>query len=278
MSNAVFVEYRFNPDIDDYASISNRLMSLGFNQRSKHAMSGVELWLQSRAIILLKPDFTFGKPGQIMGLGTLSKDHPMDLMDDVHLDADTDFYVKECSNGFKFYFTETDSLNHLYKPVNKSTVKGSGINSFTGLVIDTDCADMFNVLKRVAEKVEEAGTYTKFVFTNKFTLFVERKNNAGARLLVSEAADVFATTSYMITRDVDLLHFDEPIEGDVRYGTMNTMIRGYNCRAFGTANSYSIENYIPGKDFNVDIVFRTRKQYVKIKEQTLEYYDGIVSQ
>ena len=278
MSNAVFIEYRFNPEINDYKSVTDRMLNLGFNQRSTHSVSGVELWIQSRAIILLKPDNTFNQEGQVMGLGTLSKEHPMDYMNDVYLDEATDFYVKECDNGFKFYFTETDSLNHLYKPVSRTQVKGSGINSFTGLLLDTSNSEMINTLQRIAEKIEESGRYTKYIFKNKFTVFVEKKFDAGVKLLVAESSDVFATTSYMIARSVDLLDFPTPVEQGKNYGNLNSMIRGYNCRAFGSGKSYSIENYIPAKDFNVDIAYRTRKQYIKIKEATLEYYDNLVSQ
>ena len=277
MSNAVFLEYRFNPEIDDYNKIADRLNSMGFNKRSEHQESGVELWIQSRAIFLLMPDFLFSEPGQIMGLGTLSNDHPMDIIPDVYLDENTDFYARECDNGFKFYFTETDSLNHLYKEVNGSKVKGSGINSFTGLVINTTSEEIPQLLCKIAEKVEQSDSYTKYVFANKFTVFVNSKNNSGATMLISESSDVFATTSYMITRDVELLQFDNCIEEDCTFGSLDPMIIGYNCRAFGNNKSYSIENYIPMKDFNVDIVYRTRKQYIKIKESTLEYYDSLIS-
>lgn len=278
MSNAVFIEYRFNPELDGWKA-KTRLLDLGFNQRSKHAVSGVELWIQNRAIILLKPDYTFSQPGQVMGLGTLSKNHPMDIMDDVYLDEDTDFYVKECNNGFKFYFTETESLTHLYKPVSQTKVKTSGMTSFTGLVLNTTNHEVISILRQIAEKVEDAGKYTRYVFKNKFAVFVnESSMEDGVKLLITESSDVFATTSYMIARDVELLDFDTPIEEGQDYGELTPMIRGYNCRVFGSRKSYSIENYIVAKDFNIDIAFRTRKQYVKIKEDTLEYYDNLVSQ
>lgn len=278
MSNAVFIEYRFNPDREGW-KVKSRLLNLGFNQRSKHAVSGVELWIQSRAIILLRPDYTFSQPGQVMGLGTLSKDHPMDIMNDVYLDEETDFYVKECNNGFKFYFTETESLTHLYKPTSSTQVKNSGLNAFTGLVLDISNHEVISVLSKIAEKIEDAGKYTRYVFKNKFAVFVPTEaTDEGVKLLITESNDVFATTSYMIARDVDLLEFDTPIEEGKDYGELTPMIKGYNCRAFGSEKSYSIENYIPAKDFNVDIAFRTRKQYVKIKEAVLEYYDNIVSQ
>jgi hypothetical protein len=278
MSNAVFIEYRFNPEAEGW-KVKTRLLNLGFNQRSKHAVSGVELWIQSRAIILLRPDYTFSQPGQVMGLGTLSKDHPMDIMNDVYLDEETDFYVKECNNGFKFYFTETESLTHLYKPTSQTQVKNSGLNAFTGLVLDISNHEVLSILGKIAEKIEDAGKYTRYVFKNKFAVFVPTEaTDDGVKLLITESNDVFATTSYMISRDVDLLEFDTPIEEGKDYGELTPMIKGYNCRAFGSEKSYSIENYIPAKDFNVDIAFRTRKQYVKIKEAVLEYYDNIVSQ
>jgi hypothetical protein len=273
MSNAVFLEYRFNPEREPYQPLFNRLTKLGFTQRSKHSVSNVEVWVQARAILLIHPDYLFSQPGQIMGLGTVSKSHPMDELPGVYLDELTDFYAKECNNGFKFYFTETESLTHLYKVTNSAPAVSSGITAFGGLVISSTNKDIKDTLEVIAEKVEKSDKYSKYIFKNKFTIFLKEDSDEGVELLVSETVDVFSTTSYISARDIRTVQFEDV---DVsKFGSMAHKIKGYNCKPFGNEHSYSIENYIPKEDFNVDLVFRSRKKYIKIKEDTLDYYDSI---
>jgi len=273
MSNAVFLEYRFNPEREPYQPLYERLTKLGFTQRSKHSLSNVEVWVQARAILLIHPDHLFSQPGQIMGLGTVSKSHPMDELPGVYLDELTDFYAKECNNGFKFYFTETESLTHLYKVTNSAPAVSSGITAFGGLVISSTSKDIKDTLELIAEKVEKSDRYSKYIFKNKFTIFLKEDSDEGVELLVSETVDVFSTTSYISARDIRTVQFEDV---DVsKFGSMAHKIKGYNCKPFGNEHSYSIENYIPKEDFNVDLVFRSRKKYIKIKEDTLDYYDSI---
>ena len=268
MSNAVFLEYRFNPEREPYQPLYERLTKLGFTQRSKHTVSNVEVWVQARAILLIHPDYLFSQPGQIMGLGTVSKSHPMDELPGVYLDELTDFYAKECDNGFKFYFTETESLTHLYKVTNSAPAVSSGITAFGGLVISSTNKDIKNTLEVIAEKVEKSDRYSKYIFKNKFTIFLKEDSDEGVELLVSETVDVFSTTSYISARDIRTVQFEDV---DVsKFGSMAHKIKGYNCKPFGNEHSYSIENYIPKEDFNVDLVFRSRKKYIKIKEDTLD--------
>lgn len=273
MTNAVFLEYRFNPEREPYQPLFDRLTKLGFTQRSKHSVSNVEVWVQARAILLIHPDYLFSQPGQIMGLGTVSKSHPMDELPGVYLDELTDFYAKECDNGFKFYFTETESLTHLYKVTNSAPAVSSGITAFGGLVISSTNKDIKDTLEVIAEKVEKSDKYSKYIFKNKFTIFLKEDSDEGVELLVSETVDVFSTTSYISARDIRTVQFEDV---DVsKFGSMAHKIKGYNCKPFGNEHSYSIENYIPKEDFNVDLVFRSRKKYIKIKEDTLDYYDSI---
>jgi len=273
MADVVFLEYRFNPEVDRYDLLAQRLVNMGFTHRSKHAVSNVEVWVQARAILMVKPDYTFASEGQIMGLGSVATNHPMDNVNGVYLDADTDFYAYKCDNGFKFYFTDTDKLTHLYKTTNNPTNTSSGINAFGGLVISTTSKDMLLLLNRIAEKVETSEKYTKFIFKNKFTIFVKDTHNNGVELIVSETIDVFGTTSFVTARGIRTVKF---IAEDLSlFGDLAHKIAGYNCKAFGNEHSYSIENYIPKENFNVDLVFRSRKKYIKIKEDTLAYYDSI---
>jgi len=276
MSDAVFLEYRFNPEREPYQPLFDRLTKLGFTQRSKHAVSNVEVWVQARAIIIVQPDYTYSGVGQIMGLGVVSKAHPMDEIDNVFLDERTDFYARECDNGFKFYFTETESLTHLYKVTNSAPAVTSGMNAFGGLVISSTDTDFKAILTQIADKQENSEKYTKFIFKNKFTIFLRDDRDEGVELAVAETVDVFSTTSYISARGIRTVQFDDL---DVsKFGTLAHKIKGYNCKPFGNEHSYSIENYIPKEDFNVDLVFRSRKKYIKIKEDTLNYYESIETQ
>ena len=71
------------------------------------------------------------------------------------------------------------------------------------------------------------------------------------------------------------MEFDDVNAGG--FGKLAHKITGYNCRAFGNQSSYSIENYVPAKELNVDIIFRTRKQYLKIQENTLDFYEQVAT-
>jgi hypothetical protein len=276
MSDAVFLEYRFNPEREPYQPLFDRLTKLGFTQRSKHSVSNVEVWVQSRAILLVQPDYLYSDVGKIMGLGVVSNSHPMDEISNVYLDERTDFYARECNNGFKFYFTETESLTHLYKVTNSAPSTTSGINAFGGLVISSTDSDFRDILEQTSEKQEHSEKYTKYIFKNKFTVFLRDDRDEGVELIVSETVDVFSTTSYISARGIRTVQFDDI---DVsKFGSMAHKIKGYNCKPFGNEHSYSIENYIPKEDFNVDLVFRSRKKYIKIKEDTLDYYESIETQ
>ena len=276
MNNAVFLEYRFNPEQEPYQPLAERLTNLGFTQRSKHSVSNVEVWVQARAILLLQPDYLFSQQGQIMGLGIVSNQHPMDEITGVYLDEATDFYVKECDNGFKFYFTETENLTHLYKVTNSAPSVSSGITAFGGFVISSTSKELKDTLEIIADKKEKSEKYDKYIFKNKSTIFLKDQIDEGVELLVSDTVDVFSTTSFISARNIRTVQFEDI---DVsKFGTMSHKIKGYNCKPFGNENSYSIENYIPKQDFNVDLVFRSRKKYIKIKEDTLDYYDSIETQ
>jgi hypothetical protein len=76
-------------------------------------------------------------------------------------------------------------------------------------------------------------------------------------------------------KKVDLLEIDQE-ENLEAFGRLEHKIKGYNVKAWGNHESHSLENVIPADpNFPTDIIFRQRRQYLKINQYTLEYYDNL---
>jgi hypothetical protein len=106
---------------------------------------------------------------------------------------------------------------------------------------------------------------------NRFTILVNKSNiSRNMPTLICETHDVWHTTSACAFANIELKKFDKPEK--LNYGTMNHKIVGYNCIAVGTENSYSIENLIPNALPGMDLIFRMRKQYLSIKEDSLRQH------
>lgn len=275
MGDLVFLEYSFNPDLINPLYVYDRLDSIGFVCRSRHSTSPLEFWVQNRCIFLLRIDHALDCSGKITGIGVLTNPSVIDTFDDAYLDPESDFYrVSNMNNNFNLYLANDGLLEQHYKSVNSNYKNNSGLQTFSGAVLHSQDDSIVSLLERISSKVEESDGYKKFIFENKFSLFVKNDRDDGFTKLIAETNDVFGATAHLISKNVELLKFDSHLEGD--FGTLNHKIVGYNCKAFGNSKSYSIENYIPKKDFEVDIIFRQRKQYIKIKESTLDFYDNIV--
>lgn len=271
MSDLVFLEYSYNPAHDEPSKITNRLSSLGYILRSQHVSGLCEVWVQKHSIFLVRKNPTQSKPAGINGIGILTDEHPMDIADCCIYDDDTEFFVYESDDGFRIYFIEDREMTNLYVLVNDSLENKSGISSTSGAILHTVDKDLINNLRMFVKKEEQADEYIKFIFKNNFTLFVKPYVDSRIDKIITETNDVFFTTSYMIANNINLLQFD--IDDHLDFGNLTHKIKGYNCKAFGNSSSYSIENFIPAKDFNVDIIFRQRKQYIKINQQTLDFYE-----
>jgi len=269
-SDVVFLEYVFNPDAEG-DNITARLKNLGYHCRSRHANNLVEVWTQKNSIFLVRKDNTLQKPSGVYGVGILTEKHPMDIVNDCALDNDTEFFMYEDDNGFRVYFIEDKELTNSYVEVDFSTNNSAGLHATSGAILQTTSVELCEVFSKLCKKVESSDKYTKFIFHNNFVVFQENINSDKVIKIITETADVFQTTSTLTINGVDLLEFDDVnAEG---FGKLAHKITGYNCRAFGNQSSYSIENYVPAKELNVDIIFRTRKQYLKIQEHTLDFYE-----
>jgi hypothetical protein len=272
MTEAVFIEYTYNPYQVDHVKIFSRLDTLGFVCRSKHSVSSIEVWVQNRAVLFIRADITV-TTGSVTGLGILADADVIDQCPDAVYDQDTDFYViHNDQNTFRLYLVESTKLDMHYQNVNPNYVTPHGINAFSGLELAMPVDHILPLLTSIPVKQSVSEYYTRLLFTNKFTVLVPHHVSGNSKV-IAECADVFMTTSRFAFKQVQMLKFAECSEAG--FGSLSHKIVGYNCKAFGTPDSYSIENYVIGQTLNLDIIFRHRHRSHKIKEETLLYYDSI---
>jgi hypothetical protein len=200
----------------------------------------------------------------------------LDKCQECRIDPYTDFYVlNNDANSFNFYLLPATGMTQLannYQILNKKKIANPGFDHFSGLIIDTDDASTIEIINSMATSSSELNNYTRYLLpNNQFSIFVENKRNSGVGTVIIDTPNVFRCTSHLLLKQVELMKFD----GDAdNFGALTHKINGYNCKAFGNENSYTIENYIPKGRVNFNIIFRERKQYIKIREETLQYYEN----
>lgn len=279
MGNFGFFEYSYNSITKDPAELFANLTLLGFVCRTRHMNSNVTVWAQNRCIILLKDNHEAHEEG-ITGIGVMVDQDQLDECHEARIDPYTDFYVlSNDDNSFNFYLLPANSVDQFatnYEILDEKKIANPGFDHFTGLVIDTNDASTIEIINRMAKSSSELNNYTRYLLpNNQFSIFVENNRNSGVGTVVIDTNDVFKCTSHLLLKQVELMDFDDENEGD--FGILTHKINGYNCKAFGNVNSHTIENYIPKGRVNFNIIFRERKQYIKIREETLQYYESIRS-
>jgi len=274
LSNFSFFEYSYNSIVADPASLFADLTLLGFACRSRHLHSNVTVWVQNRCILLLRDNHQIHKNG-ITGLGLTVTQDLLDNCPDARIDHNTDFYIiSNDDNSFNFYLLPAKGIEQFaqnYEVLDDKHIPAPGFENFTGFVIDTDNASTVEIINRLSKSSTKLNNYTRYLLpNNQFSIFVKSEKNVGVETVIIDTLDVFKCTSHLMLKHVELATFDDDNEGD--FGNLNHKIKGYNCKAFGNKTSYSIENYIPKGKVNFNIIFRERNQYIKIREETLEYY------
>lgn len=236
--------------------------------------SNVTVWAQNRCIFLLKDNHEIHEEG-ITGIGLMVDQDTLDNCHDAYIDPFTDFYVlSNDDNSFNFYLLPAKGIDQFaknYEILSEKKIGNPGFDRICGMVIDTDDPSTIELINSVAKSSSELNNYTRYLLpNNQFSIFVENKRNSGVGTIIVDTNDVFKCTSHLLLKQVELMEFNEDGQD---FGSLNHKIKGYNCKAFGNKNSYTIENYIPKGRVNFNIIFRERKQYIKIREETLQYYE-----
>ena len=271
MSNVSFFEYSYNPAYENSKEVAQRLCDLGFICRARHQHSDYTIWVQNLCILLVRDLEDHQGAGRITGMG-LNVDHQTLInQHDARPDPATDFFMVTVSD-FNIYMVEESVLTEkslINYEVVRDTVNhyNKGLEHFSGLEINlAEPSQLYLKLTQLGFKEDNGRLLSN---NNRFTLLL-RQSGAINPTLIVDTQDVFGTTARYTLADVELLEFDTMPEEDFK--DLTHKIKGYNCVAFGNYNSHSIENYIPKDIFNVNIIFRQRKQYIKVSEVSLDYY------
>ena len=115
--------------------------------------------------------------------------------------------------------------------------------------------------------------YTTLLSPSKRFSILCAKHKSEKITIISDTEDVFQATAFFIANEFDMPEFILPKESNFD-SKLHWKIQTYNCKAWGNENSYTIENML--EFTNADLIFRQRKNYIKIKEDTVDsYYESI---
>lgn len=273
MFDVTFLEFSYNPDITPQDVVYTHLTKLGFSCKREHTTSGLQFWGQAECLLLLRPVTTTSSGCGITGIGLLVTPAVIASFQNLCTDTETDYYlIPDPEHQLNIYLVDAANIKRSYRsPAPALNVEPVFIK-ITGAEWPKLSESVLTLLRQMADRYITDGCYEKFTFSNKFMLFV---NNADAKpvKLVVDTHNVFEATASLATKDIELLKFQQCVSDDQQVGSLTHKAVGYNCVAFGHRNSYSIENYAVCPELNLDIIFRERKNYLKINTDTLVFYN-----
>jgi len=274
-----FVEY--SVPADHMAETCGDLVSLGFVPRVEHSHSGAILWTQKHAILMLRESADKVEPA-VTGLGFLADPEDIQRLE-AHYDPDINMYVTHDGGSLRILLACTDNIfnikddsEHTYMVVDDKTRDHQALSRISGIIYDHHDPRMMDFYQDIGFRFTKSGDrYNNLVSNNnRFTIVCDKTQDTGrVPALVCDCTDVFASTSIFKIRGFDMRKYKID-KSALNFGNLNHKIVGYDCYATGTEKSYSIENMLLGPLKNLDIIYRTRKQYLHITENTLrQHYD-----
>lgn len=279
-----FLEYSFNPDVTPYELVFGKLGQLGFVNRSRHTSGYITVWTQNNAILLIRETYNIDQPS-LTGLGFLASLHDIQQFG-CNPDPETDLWVKMNDAGLRTLFIDTNrftldasSLMN-YETVDNGNYTNPGIKLITGVKYNSCNPRMMDFYQSMGFKfTRSTDTYNTLVSANnRFTILCSKTQTDGKiKTVITDTDDVFKTTSSLTVAGVELKTFDVSSQ-ELNFGNLNHKIVGYNCLAFGNKESYTIENFIPEAAPDLDVIFRTRKQYLHITGNTLDTHYEVLQQ
>lgn len=278
MSNFSFLEYSFDPYQTNAENVYSSLNRLGFVQRNQHFSNQSSMWTQNHCIILLREAENVDNL-HLSGIGIVRDDQS---------DFPKDYYEEECSMyithdpaGLRILSMPEKNLSkmiqHGYRIVDKKSYETTGLEYFSGMVYNNTSSDVINFYEQLGFKFTRSSEKYNTLMSknNRFTLLLSKNDDSKTvDTLYADTNDVFKTTRCYTAAGLDLKEYNISKE-NLNFGVaLNHKIIGYNCAAFGNENSYSIENCVREPLRNLDFVFRTRKQYLHINEEVVEFHNA----
>ena len=283
-ANFSFLEYSYNPNLGSPAKFYQRLEELGWTLRSRHNDSGASIWNQNKSILLIRENLDIPCKLKATGIGFMIPSLTDITLPNTEFDRDTGFYKHENKlHNFNIYLVSESIMNQKvednYKVINdRPALNSAGLEVTTGIIINNVDGSIQNLFEQLGFSSEEKqGNYTRLTSAvSKFTVMIDSSDNSGIRSFIIDTQDVFRSTALYSLKKVKLLEVEQ--DNLEPFGRLAHKIKGYNVKAWGNEESHSLENVIPAVDnFPTDIIFRQRRQYLKINQYTLEYYDNLKS-
>jgi len=277
MSNFSFLEYSFNYKITEPELVYGSLNRLGFIQRNIHTSGQFSMWTQNQCIILLRKSYDVIEP-KISGIGILVDEDTLTDFD-MEFDYDCSMNVFYDPQGLRILSMPEKQLSkmilHGYEIIDKKQYDTPGLEYFSGIVYNISSQDTLDFYEKIGFKhTKSSCDYdTLMSKNNRFTLLCNKttkQNNIN--VVYTETNDVFKTTCHYTAANFKIkeYHLDKV---SLNFGPdLNYKIFGYNCVAFGDKNRYTIENSIVDPIPNLDFVFRTRKQFLHINEESVKVH------
>jgi len=259
--NFSLLEFSFNSNIQPANRVHDALFEVGFVMRTEHENKSISMWNQQRCIILLR-DTPHVTEFKLTGIGFML-DGKIDPEFSAEYDSDLDMYITHDPNGLKLLFvvdpaTMDTDLDRKFTMVDTGSYDQPGLTNFSGVVYNTANKDkLVSFYKRLGFTLSKDSLLTS---NKQFAVIVNQSDNDHVSAIYTEVDNVFESTAKLIVRDVDLKQYQN--YDTAVFENLSYKINGYNCLAFGNADSYSIENMIVKPFADLDVIIRTRKQYM----------------
>jgi hypothetical protein len=276
MAEFSFIEITYDPFVNKKEKVYKSLQRIGFTHRSQHGMDFVGFWACRKCIIMLREDNINSKP-KVTGLGFIGDVDDINNLD-AQLDPSSDFFKVENPNGLDTYIIQENqigrSLEMCYTSIDSLTPSHKHLQHISGIKIIHNSLEMIGHYETIGFTVEsDTDNYTTLLSPSKRFSILCAKHKSEKITIISDTQDVFQATAFFVANGFDLPEFTIPRESEFD-AKLNWKIQTYNCKAWGNENSYTIENML--EFANADLIFRQRKNYIKIKEDTVDsYYESI---
>lgn len=272
-SEFAFLEYSVTPEhLED---INFSLTNLGYIPIAEHINQGVVVWQLNLSIIFVNEDLDISMPC-LSGIGFVCDQECINQFG-ASYDENIDMYVSTDPRGCRVLMCPVNSyernqslLNDRYVMNTISSLRSLKTLEYTsGAVMGVVDDSALEFYASLGFKITKQGTHFLSMVSenNRFTLLFSRDQYPTLPAIILDTDDIFQTTAELVNKQIPLTSFESNV-ADI--GNLNFKIRGYNCIAAGNEQSYTIENSAPHLLPNMNFIFRQRKQYLHVQEDTLK--------
>jgi hypothetical protein len=272
-----FIEYSYNEDVISTDVIEQKITDLGFTKRTRNEEGSICLWTQHLCILVVRNTKNVLEPG-ITGIGVSCSTEIITSIG-AQYEMESGMYVYPLGERNRILMMPHNEFEDMKKALAKTINlrkenKNNGLNFVSGLIYNNVDPRMMDVFQDIGFKfTRSTDNYNVLMSSsNRFSLICNKNNDDKTfQTIICDTDDVFHTTACMTSLKVKMKKFKID-KSKLNFDKLNHKIVGYNCHAVGNTDSYTIENFAIDAVPNLDLIFRQRKQYLHIREDTLGFY------